>query len=183
MKKLLVLAVLAAALIATPAMAKEGVYLGAELVYNTIQGSDFDYYDSAGGLGIKVGYNFGSIAIEGNIFKSTHSATGYIDVDFSGASVDARISFSQTNDPDQVYALIGLGAYTLEDPSAKLTGSGLNLGVGLEHFFNQQVALNLAGIYRFIDYDKMEAGGVTYTLSPESNGDVFTLAVGLNLYF
>lgn len=183
MKKLLVLAVLTAALIATPATAREGVYLGADLVYNTIQGSDFDYYDPAGGLEIKVGYNFGSIAIEGNIFKSTHSAAGYMDVDFSGASVDARISFSQTNDPNQVYVLIGLGAYTIEDPSAKLTGSGFNLGVGIEHFFNQQVALNLAGIYRFISYDEIESGGVTYPLSPEADGDAFTLAVGLNLYF
>lgn len=79
--------------------------------------------------------------------------------------------------------MVGLGLYEFDhaDGIMVFSGDGVNLGVGVEHFFNQQVALNLAGIYRFITYDEVEIGGTTY--SADEDGDVFTLAVGLNLYF
>lgn len=181
MKKLIVLAVLALALIATPAMAaKEGPYIGGSLSYSHIAGSDFDYgFDDSTGLELRVGYNFGSIAVEGNILGVNQTgATGYYDADISAVTVDLRLSFSQTHDPSQVYILVGLGSYELETPIQDFEGSGFNLGVGLEHFFNEQVALDLRGVYRFVTYDKLDGYSI-----PDQNGDMLTLGVGLNLHF
>jgi opacity protein-like surface antigen len=189
MKNYLVLAVLAVALIATPAMAKEGVYFGAGLAYDNIVGSDLNNWDAGGGLNLKFGYNFGSIALEGDWFKTAHSGKpGYVDADLSGVSLNVRVSFSQTNDPNQVYLLAGLGAFKLEfdRPDAlgitEITGQGVNLGVGVEHYFNEQVALNVGLIYRIITYDEAKDSLGTFSIS-DQNGDTFSLNAGLNFYF
>ena len=183
MKKFLVLALLAVALIATPAMAKEGPYVGIGLTYVNIGGDSwFDTVEPATGLELRLGYNFGSIALEGNLIGSTHNdtATGWSDGDFTAKSIDLRLSFSQTNDPTQVYFLAGFGAYSFDQaPAGKLEGIGYNLGVGFEHFFNELVALDVRGVYRFIEYDELD--GVSF--SPSLDGDTITLGVGLNLHF
>jgi opacity protein-like surface antigen len=185
MKKLLLLVVLAVMFIATPVMAKEGMYLGAGLVFNNIVGSDVDVYDPAGGFDLRIGRSFGSIAIEGNVLRVAHMGKpGFADADMTGVNLDLRVSFSQTQDPDQVYLLVGLGAYTLDLSNGNdFSGTGLNLGAGMEHFFNDQVSLNLAAIYRFIDYTDATIGGIDYTLDPAWSGDAFSLHAGINLYF
>lgn len=188
MKKLLLLAVLAVVFIATPAMAKEGPYIGVGLTYVNIIGTDPDVetIDPATGLELRVGHNFGSIALEGNLIRSTHNETlaGFTDADFTGLSIDLRLSFSQEQDPTQVYMLAGLGAYMIEESVGlidyEFTGSGLNLGVGFEHFFNQQVAFDVRGVYRIITYDEEANGALVAT---GLNGDTFTLGAALNLHF
>jgi opacity protein-like surface antigen len=189
MKKLLVLSVLAVALIAAPAMAKEGVYVGAGLVYDNIVGSDVNNYDAGGGGNIKVGYNFGSIALEGDWFKSSHSGKpGFTDADLSSFSVNLRAFLSQPNDPNQFYVLGGIGSFKLEFKQAtvsgveEFTGYGVNLGGGLEHYFNQNVALNLGLIYRIITYDKAKDAFGTFSISDQT-GDTFSVLAGLNFYF
>ena len=74
MKKLFFFTVLSLALVSSPALAKEGFYLGAGMVFEDITGSDFNVYDPAAGLNLKLGYNFGPIALEGNWTTSTHTA-------------------------------------------------------------------------------------------------------------
>lgn len=189
MKKLFVLALLAVGLIATPAMAKEGPYLGVGLTYVNFMGDPgFDTVDPAVGLELRAGYSMGSIAIEGNLISSTHNDTafGYSDADFAGISVDLRLSLSQEHEPTQVYVLAGLGAYAFEETDEfsgidyELTGGGVNLGVGFEHFFNEQVALDVRGVYRFIDYDVEENGVETAT---GVDGNTFTVGAALNLHF
>ena len=189
MKKLLLFAVLAVVFIATPVMAKEGPYFGVGLAYDSIVGSDLDNWDAGGGLNLKFGYNFGSIALEGDWFKTEHKGDpGYVDADLSGLSINLRISFSETNDPTQVYILAGLGAFRLEfaEPDAfgitDLTGSVVNFGAGIEHYFNQQVALNLGLTYRIITYDEAEDAFGTFSIA-DQNGDTLSLNAGLNLYF
>lgn len=180
MKKLLLFAALAVVFIATPAMAKEGPYFGGSLVSSTITGSDLnDFYDPSGGVELRLGFSFGSIAIEGNLLSVDQmGAAGFADADFTAATIDLRLSFSQTNDPTQVFFLAGLGTYSLEDFSGELTGGGVNLGGGIEHFFNEQVALDIRGVYRFITYDEFDGAPIA-----DVNGDAFTLGVGLNLHF
>lgn len=180
MKKLLLFAVLAVVFIATPAMAKEGPYVGGSFVYSHATGSDIDYgLDDSTGLELRIGHSFGSIAVEGNILSVNQTgAPGYYDADFNGVTVDLRVSFSQAHEPSQVYVLAGLGAYSLETPIQDFEGSGFNLGVGIEHFFNEQVALDIRGVYRFIDYDEVN-GFTGYNV----DGDMLTIGVGLNLHF
>ncbi len=190
MKKLLVLTALSVALIATPAMAKEGPYLGVGLTYvNITKAADptFDTVDPAVGLELRVGYNFGSVALEGNFIGSTHEEDlpGFSDGDFRGASIDLRLSFTQPHDPTQVYGLVGLGAYSFEETDIggndhKFEGGGFDLGLGFEHFFNEQVALDVRGVYRFINYD-YDINGVQ--AANDIDGDTFTLGAALNFHF
>jgi hypothetical protein len=190
MKKILILVALVLGLVASPAMAKEGPYLGAGLTYVNITSSEpgFETIDPAVGLELRVGYSFGSIALEGNLISSSHNDTvpGYSDADFAGLSIDLRVSLSQENDPTQVYFLAGLGSYAFEETDEflgidyELTGGGVNLGVGFEHFFNEQVALDVRGVYRFINYDVEENGVETAT---GVDGDTFTVGAALNLHF
>jgi hypothetical protein len=197
MKRIIISAVLAIALFTTPAMAKEGVYLGFDLGLNNMVGSGdwFDTVDNAVGLGFKFGYNFGQVALEGELIGSSHDddVPGFSDGDFSGFSVNLKAYLTQPRDPNQFYFLVGLGAYGFEQTDQftaenfEFSGSGMNLGMGLEHFFNNHVALNVAGIYRIIRYDDVEINGVTFDandpLIDGENGDVFSLNLGLNFYF
>jgi len=173
-------------------MAKEGVYLGAGLVYNNPQSSDtIDYLDPGIGLDLKFGYNFGRVGLELNLMGSTHDDTdpGYGDADFSGVSLDLRVFLSELNDPNQIYLLIGFGGYSIKeyDPviatDTTLKGSGLNLGAGLEHYLNENVALNFGVVYRIIKYDEVEIGGTTFSFDPELKGNMLTLAAGINFHF
>lgn len=204
MKKILYFSALAILLCFTPAMAREGVYLGGGLLYNIPQSSDFDYLDPAVGLDFKFGYNFGPIAVELNFMGSHHNETspGFGTADFSGFSLDFRFFLSPYGDPNQFYLLTGLGSYYLNgfDPFATVAtssgaalsptgqfvdywGYGFDLGAGLEHYLNPYVSLNFGLIYRFIWYDQAEIGGISYSVNPTLNGDMLSIEFGVNYHF
>jgi opacity protein-like surface antigen len=191
MRRLLFQVCLLAVCLAAPAFAKEGPYLGIGLLYNDPVSSDISYLDAAIGLNVRFGYNFGPVALEANLMGSTHndSDPGYTDADFSGVSVDLKIFLSERGDPNQVYFLVGLGGYAIEeyDPflgtNTELQGSGFNLGAGLEHYFTPHAALNLGLTYRIIRYDELRAFGTTGALEPAVKGDTLSLEVGLNYHF
>lgn len=191
MKKTLIITVLLMGLAAAPTAAKDGWYVGASFMRNDMQGSDVDSLDAAVGLGIKGGYNFGPVAVELSLFGSKHtdSRAGYGDARFSGFSIDAKVPLFPAYETNKVYVLIGLGGYGLKqyDPilgaDATYSGGGFDFGAGVEHFFGEHLALNLAAIQRTIKYDKREALGTKTTLPKRLDGDVFTLEAGLNYYF
>ena len=55
--------------------------------------------------------------------------------------------------------------------------------MGVEHYFNQNFAFNLAAVYRSIRYDKKESGGSTSDVAPKIIGDTLSVEAGLNYYF
>ena len=191
MKRALFIVALVSLVAAGTVQANEGIYAGAGFVYNRTQSSDIDFINSATGLDLKAGYNFGPVALEVNLIGSKHAGrkVGYGDTNFGGMSIDLRVPFSQPGQPNQFYVLTGLGGYSLKgyDPTAasevKYSGGGFDLGAGVEHFFNQHLAFNLAGIYRAIQYDKKEVQGNTVTLSPKINGDILSVEAGVVYYF
>jgi opacity protein-like surface antigen len=191
MKKIIFLSALAILLCFTPAMAKEGPYLGFGLLYNNPLSSDFNYLDPAIGLDLKFGYNFGPVAVELNLMGSEHDETapGLGTADFGGFSLDFRFFLSPYNDPNQFYFLAGFGAYSLDgfDPyvgaDVKYTGGGFNFGAGLEHYLNENVALNFGIIYRIIRFDEAEFNGFTASVSPELKDNTLSVEIGLNFHF
>lgn len=191
MKKIIFLSALAMLFCFTPAMAKEGPYLGVGLTYVNITDSADPYFetvDPAIGLELRVGYNFGAVALEGNFIVSNHDDDfpGFSNGDFSGVSMDLRVFFTHPQDPTQVYFLVGVGAYSFEQTDNftgdiyEFDGPGFDLGLGFEHFFNPQVALDVRGVYRFINYDSDING---FTVATDVDGDTFTLGVALNFHF
>jgi hypothetical protein len=188
MRKILSLSLLAVLFSFTPAIAAEGPYLGAGAVYNDPVSSDINDIKPAYGYDFKLGYNFGTFALEGNIIGSSHGdkLQGFGTADFSGFSLDARIFASPFDDPNQFYFLIGLGAYSIDqfNPSygdTTLDGSGFNFGAGLEHYFNDRISLNVGVLYRIIKYDEFDVGGRAY--SANIKGDTLSVETGLNFHF
>ncbi len=188
MKKILSLSTLMVLLCFTPAIAKEGPYLGAAVVYNDPVSSDINDIKPAVGYDFKFGYNFGPVAFEGNIIGSSHGdkLQGFGTADFSGFSLDARIFVSPYDDPNQFYFLVGLGSYSIDQFSTingdtTLSGSGVNFGVGLEHYLNERLSLNIGVLYRIIKYDEFDAGGIAY--SADIKGDTLSIETGLNFHF
>jgi opacity protein-like surface antigen len=192
MKKMLVFFVGAILLACSAVMAAEkGVYLGAGLFYNKMLSHDFSYLDSAVGLDLRVGYNFGPVMLEGNLLGSTHDdgRSGYDTASFGGLTIDVKVPFLKPDRLNQPYLLVGLAGYSLteKDPTTgsdvKLSGGGYDFGLGVEHRFNEHLALNLAAIYRGIKYDKSETGGTTTKLPEKLNGNTRSVDVSLNYYF
>jgi hypothetical protein len=188
MKKILSLATLAVLLSCAPANAKEGPYLGAGTVYNDPVSSAINDIKPAFGYDFKFGYNFGPVAVEGNIIGSTHGDTlqGFGTADFSGFSFDVRIFTSPFDDPNQFYFLVGFGTYSIDqfNPNygdTTLNGSGVNFGAGLEHYLNEQISLNVGALYRIIKYDEFDAGGIAY--SADIKGDTLSIEAGLIFHF
>lgn len=188
MQKILSLSLLAVLLCFTPAIAREGPYLGAGIVYNDPVSSDINDIKPAIGYDFKFGYNFGPVAFEGNVIGSSHGdkLQGFGTADFSGFSLDARIFVSPFDDPNQFYFLVGLGSYAIDQFNPKygdttLNGSGVNFGVGLEHYLNERLSLNVGVLYRIIKYDEFDVGGIAY--SADIKGDTLSIETGLNFHF
>ena len=195
MKKLLV--ILGFLLITESAFANDGLYLGAGLMV--------DHYAALGPLymvpggNLKIGYDFGFIAIEGNIMQDTHGDKlfGYDaqtqgfsgNAKLDGKSVDIRIPLTPSDRQKYVYGLFGVGEYTLVGPDptiqerVKYSGLGFNLGLGFERYISQHVAFNLAAIYRTVRFDKKESLGITTTLSPKLSDDLLSVEIGFNYHF
>src|SRR3970040_2563864 len=96
MKKIIIVAVLGLALAASPAMAKEGFYLGAYIPVNHISG-DISNLDNGGGLGGRAGIGFNKyLALEGSLFRTEHDFSGGGTYYFQGVTVELQINFTLT---------------------------------------------------------------------------------------
>ncbi len=174
-----------------PAVAQPGPYLGVGVVYNNPQGSDIKFLDPGFGLNLRFGYNFGLIALEGNLMGSNHEDTdpGFSDADFNAFIVDLKVFLSRQYSPNQFYLLVGAGSYWIDefDPfegaDTELSGGGWNVGAGLERFVNSNLALNFGITYHFIRYDEFEINGFDFSLRPEEDGDMLTLEAGIIYHF
>ncbi len=190
MRKVLLLAI-AAVLFHISQASAQGPYLGTGFVYNSPAGSDIKYLDGGFGLDFTFGYNFGPVALEGNLMGSRHddSDPGYGHADFEAVSIDLRIFLMPLVQPNQVYLLVGFGSYSLYeyDPflgaDTELYGYGWNAGVGLEHSITRNLGLNAAVIYRYIRYDEFDVNGFAYSVDPHLNGDMVTFRAGLMFYW
>jgi opacity protein-like surface antigen len=191
MKKIVSLSALLVLLFFAHAAAQPGPYLGVGVVFNDHRGSAIKYLDPGFGLNLRFGYNFGLIALEGNLMGSNHEDTdpGFSDADFEAFTVDLKVFLSREYSPNQFYLLVGAGSYWIEefDPfegaDTELSGGGWNLGAGLERFVNSNLALNLGVTYRFIEYDEFDIGGFDFSLRPREDGDVVTIEAGIIYHF
>ncbi len=191
MKKIVLLSVMSIFFCFSPAMAKVGPYVGLGFDYVDITSAADPYFntiDPAFGLDVRLGYNFGMIAVEGNFIYSSHHDTfpGFSHGDFYGFSVDMRVFVTNPYSPNQLYLLAGVGGYSFHQYDNNLgisnyfDGPGFDLGLGFEHYFNPQFSVDLRGVYRFISYDWSQYG---FTVATGVNGDTFTAGAALNFHF
>jgi opacity protein-like surface antigen len=194
MKKILVLAVLAVAFIATPAMAKQGFYLGGYIPFTSVSGDSLDAFDDTyfgsldggAGLGLRLGIGFNRyVALEGSFFRSIHSTDMIIggyqieDQEFTGQTLDLKINFPLTGSNIEPYLLIGVGAYQFGDSGGTYyEGSGNQFGVGLDMYMAPELSMNVGLTWRKITIDSGDFHNVY-----DSNVDTSTFDVGLTYHF
>lgn len=177
MKKIIIVAVLALALAASPAMAKEGFYLGAYIPVNHISG-DISNLDNGGGLGGRAGIGFNKyLALEGSLFRTEHDFSGGGTYDFKGVTVDLKLNFPLTGSKLEPYALVGIGGYRLEGSGYDYKGGGAQFGVGLDMYVYPELSLNAGLTWRKITFDSGTPGNV------DIDADVRTFDIGITYHF
>ncbi|MBI3609112.1 MAG: porin family protein [Nitrospirae bacterium] len=187
-----------------PVSAEEGFYIGLGFPYNTIWGG-FDgnstvaesgnviyvpKIDGALGWGILLGYGVNPEAsFELSYLASNHNAkwTGARgDVDYTVLNFDLKYGFN-TSRPTQPYILFGINIDTLvvkngsfsavlsKAGDATYTGTGLNLGLGMDHYFNPKVSTGVGLTYRIVEYDHAKGISNSGQLKNFLNGNGFGL--------
>jgi opacity protein-like surface antigen len=156
-KALIMMVLLAMTLIATPAMAKEGLFIGAYVMPSvTIQGDDGSGYGFRAGLGL--GKYF---SIQGQIDKSELDAAGGGTIDLNGMAVDLRVNFPLTTlDRAKVmslepYVQIGYGLnYEVKFAGSSSEGNGPRIGFGIEQYLFRELSINVGYTSTEISFDE-----------------------------
>lgn len=180
MKKLLLSAVAALALMASPALAKEGLYVGAYFVPSA-DISGIGGVDTGTGYGFRAGIGVGRyFSIEGSYETTEHDidiAGGTLDM--TGLAVDAKVNFPLTSlDSGNVmtlepYVRLGYGIdYEVETDVFEDSGSGFRIGVGIELYLFQELSINGGWTRTEISFD-----------DSNEDGAVRVFDVGLNYHF
>ncbi len=159
MKKAFLLAVAALTLIAAPAAAKEGFYIGAYVTPSAkVSGTGMD---SGSGYGFRAGMGFGRyLSIEGNYETSRYDVTGGT-ADLKGLAADLKLNFPLTSlDSNNVmtlepYAKAGYAiSYDLKIPNAGTSsGSGARIGFGIELYVFKELSINAGWTRTKISFD------------------------------
>lgn len=173
MKKIVLLVVLGLALLTTPASAKSGFYLGANLLFNDFSG-DIDNVDAGNGLGLRAGVGLNRyLAIEGAIFQTDHDVTGGGSVDFTGLTVDLKLNFPLSGSNIEPYLVGGIGSYELDNGSTTTDGTGMQIGIGMDIYLFPELSFNVGLMRR----------NITFDTDPETDAKVTTLDFGITYHF
>lgn len=178
MKKILLVMVLAMTLVAAPAMAKEGFYLGVNVLFNEISGdvNSPEWLDSGNGLGLRGGFGLNRyLAIEAGLWKTKHDMKFSAEtVDLKAGTLDLKLNLPLSGSQIEPYLLIGLGSYEMERAGATNDGSGVRLGIGMDIYLFPELSFNVGLTRNNVTFDE----GVV-----EVDGKVTTLDFGLSYHF
>jgi hypothetical protein len=181
MKKTLVLMLLMLTLIAAPAMAKEGFFIGASLIPSIdISGDAGNGLDEGSGYGFRLGLGFNKyFSIEGVLERTELDMTGGGTMDLDGMAVNARLNFPLTTlDSAKVmsfepYILAGYGAYEATSGGQSFDGNGFRLGIGIEQYLFKELSVNIG----------YTSTSVTFDTNPERDGTIRVIDIGLIYHF
>jgi opacity protein-like surface antigen len=181
MKKILMLVVLVITLIASPAVAKEGFFIGASLIPSVdISGDAGKELDSGSGYAFRLGLGFGKyFSIEGVLERTQMDKTGGGKTDLDGIGVNARLNFPLTTlDSAKVmsfepYVLAGYGMYDAK-PSGRTSrsGNGFRLGIGVEQYLFKELSVNIGYTSTSVSFD-----------NPKEDGTIRVIDIGLIYHF
>lgn len=187
MKVLMVVSAVMFALIAGPAQAREGLYLGAYYQTTTLSGdvlSTVPGVDSGTGLGGRLGLGIGRyLGIEGTLFKTTHDAGLYPTIDYKGGTIDFKIYFPLTGSGLEPYLMAGVGKYKLENVfynpgvTYSYSGEGAEYGIGVNLYLFPELSLNAGYTKQNITFDSGTPLGV------DLDGKARTFDVGITYHF
>lgn len=174
MKKVILLFMLTLVLIAPPAFAKQGFYLGANVLFNEF-GGDISNLDSGNGLGLRAGFGLNRyLSFEGALFKTDHDKkNGNGSVDFTGLTIDAKLNLPLSGSQIEPYILGGVGTYEFDDNGTTTDATGGQLGIGIDIYLFPELNFNVGLTRR----------NITLDTTPERDGKVTTLDFGFTYHF
>jgi len=182
MKRALIMMVLAMTLIATPVVAKEGLFIGASLIPSVdISGDAGNGLDDGSGYGFRLGLGFNKyFSIEGVLERTELDIAGGGKLDLDGMAVNARLNFPLTTlDSAKVmsfepYVLAGYGLYEAKSPGGQSNnGNGFRLGIGIEQYLFRELSVNIG----------YTSTSVTFDTNPERDGTIRVIDIGLTYHF
>jgi len=182
MKKTFVTMVLLLTLIAAPAMAKEGFFIGASLIPSVdISGDAGKGLDSGSGYAFRLGLGFSKyFSIEGVLERTQMDITGGGKMDLDGVGVNARLNFPLTTlDSAKVmsfepYVLAGYGMYDAKaQGGTSNSGNGFRLGIGIEQYLFKELSVNVG----------YTSTSVTFDTNPKLDGTIRVIDIGLIYHF
>ena len=170
----------------SPATAEEGFYLGGQLPVNMIQG-DFDglhmpSVDMGAGLGLIVGQRFLSAAAVEIDWSFSRHTSGDATIDLGELSLNGKL-YVNAPSTTEFYLYGGIGLFTLGDNSLLFSGSGYNLGLGLDHYLTSRLSMGIAAIRKIITYNRIEKSEQPATLVGTLNGDTNSIRFDLTYHF
>jgi opacity protein-like surface antigen len=182
MKKAMVLMVLMLTLIAAPAMAKEGFFIGASLIPSVdISGDAGKGLDNGSGYAFRLGLGFSKyFSIEGVLERTQMDMTGGGKMDLDGIGVNARLNFPLTTlDSAKVmsfepYVLAGYAMYDAKaQGGTSNSGNGFRLGIGIEQYLFKELSVNIG----------YTSTSVTFDTNPKLDGTIRVIDIGLIYHF
>lgn len=174
MKKSILMCILALTVMATPAMAKEGFYLGVNVLVNEF-GGDINNLESGNGLGIRAGIGLNRyLSFEGALFKTDHDVkNGSGSVDFTGLTIDAKLNLPLSGSQIEPYFLGGIGTYEFDNNGTTTDATGGQIGIGIDIYLFPELNFNVGLTRR----------NITLDTTPERDGKVTTLDFGFTYHF
>jgi hypothetical protein len=133
--------------IAASAAAKEGFYLGLNMLFSDVSGevNSPEWLDSGSGLGLHGGFGFNRyFSIEAAIGKTKHDRiSGGETVDLKESTLDLKINFPLRGSHVEPYLLIGYGIFDLEFAGTSERGNGERLGIGMDVYLFPDISFNV----------------------------------------
>lgn len=182
---------------AARADAKEGLYIGADLIVNIPQqdlSGDFAEVDPGSGFDLRLGYRFPiPIALEiefgasGHMVEDEDAGIGFFVINFRYFPVTFSFSGMQV----ESYVRAGFGAYALviervrddfgRRDDLELTGDGFDVGIGFDLYPRPEVSVGFGITQRFVKYDELDY--LDFELIEDVKGAMTTVNAGVQYHF
>ena len=169
------LTIMAAALLlafAAHAMATEGFYLGANMIFNNIEGTINPGKTIGPGSGAELKGGFGFkryFAVEGSFWSTNHDVAGSRSIVLKGYTIDMKAQAHIRNSHIEPFILAGAGNYLLDTES----GSGWHYGIGMDIYLIPALNLNACLTKRMIEFGA----------APHVQGEVTSMDFGITYHF
>jgi hypothetical protein len=145
--KILILTATLLLVIVAPAMAKEGFYLGVNMLLSDVSGevNSPEWLDSGSGLGLHGGFGLNRyFSIEAAVGRTKHDRIlGGKTVDLKEGTLDLKINFPLRGSHIEPYLLIGYGIFTFDVAAASENGNGVRIGIGMDVYLFPAISFNV----------------------------------------
>jgi len=175
---LMMLAVALMLIIAAPAAAKEGLYLGANMLFNDISGgiNSPEWVNSGKGLWLRGGFGLNRyLSFEAGLWETKHDLkNGGPSAALKAGTLDLKVNFPIKGSHIEPYLLVGYGSYTIEQNGFSEDGKGSRFGIGMDIYLFPKLSFTI-GLTR---------NNVTFTHAGQDiDGKITSTDYGITYHF